>query len=127
MSESTGRNAAEWATLAVSCLILMMVTLMIVIQALESQTPPAPVAKVMGPIREVGGDHHVSVIVTNAGRRTAANVQVSAELKIDDETSTADQTIDFLAGDEDEDLVFVFADDPADGELTVSVTGFSLP
>ena len=35
--------------------------------------------------------------------------------------------IDFLAGGEEEELVFIFEDDPADGELTVAVSGFGVP
>jgi uncharacterized protein (TIGR02588 family) len=126
MSEPHGRNAAEWTTLIGSCLILMVVTALIVAQMRERQTPPAPVATV-DRITAVGSDHHVRVVVTNEGRRTAANVQVSAELVTDGDTATADQTIDFLAGGEEEDLVFVCADDPRGGDLTVAVTGFSLP
>jgi uncharacterized protein (TIGR02588 family) len=46
---------------------------------------------------------------------------------VDGEETAADQTIDFLAGGAEQDLVFVFEDDPADGELTIEVTSFAAP
>ena len=75
----------------------------------------------------VGELHVVDVDVSNGGDLTASDVQVSASLIVDGETTEGDQTIDFLAGGEVEELVFVFADDPADGELTVAVTSFGVP
>ena len=38
-----------------------------------------------------------------------------------------DFLVDFLAGGADERLVFVFEDDPADGDLTVAVTSYAEP
>ena len=58
---------------------------------------------------------------------TAANVQVLAELIIDGDELTGDQTIDFLSGGEDQHLSFIFDEDPASGELSVVVTGFAIP
>jgi uncharacterized protein (TIGR02588 family) len=46
---------------------------------------------------------------------------------IDGESTEGDQSIDFLAGGETEDLVFVFDDAPSDGELTVAVSGYGVP
>ena len=66
-------------------------------------------------------------MVTNDGDATAADVQVTAELVVDGTTTTADQVIDFLPGGAEEELVFVFDDDPDAGELTVVVSGFSVP
>lgn len=127
MNERTGRTAAEWTTLAVSCSLLLVVGVLVGTQGRTPRTPPAPVAAVVGEPRDVGAAHHVDVRVVNGGDETAANVQVTVELVIDDETITADQTLDFLAGDEESDLVFVFEDDPREGELSVSVSGFAVP
>jgi uncharacterized protein (TIGR02588 family) len=127
MSDRTSRTSAEWTTLAVACAVLLLVVGLIGSQMFSPRTPPAPVATVVGEPYEVGGMHHVDVRVTNRGDETAANVQVNAELTIDGEATTADQTVDFLAGEEEEDLVFVFADDPGDGELSVTVGGFGVP
>lgn len=61
------------------------------------------------------------------GQSTAANVQVAAELVIEDETLAGDQTIDFLSGGETQHLSFVFDSDPATGDLSVAVTGYAVP
>lgn len=127
MSRDGGRSAAEWTTFAASCLVLLVVVGLIVAQMFGTSTPPAPVAEIRAPYREEAGGVHVDVRVINRGDETAANVQITATLEIAGETSTADQTIDFLAGHATQHLVFVFADDPADGTLTVAVTGYSLP
>ena len=125
MNERGGRTAAEWVTLVASLLVLAVVVAAIVAQH-GSKAPPAPVA-VVDAVRSVGDAHHVEVTVRNDGDDTAEDVQVLASLEVEGETTDADQVIDFLAGDEEEQLVFVFADDPADGELTVEVTGFTVP
>jgi uncharacterized protein (TIGR02588 family) len=120
------RTAAEWVTLACAGVILGAVIALIAAQLRGDRDPAAPMAEIEQ-VRPVAGAHHVEVVVANDGDETAAEVQVQAELTIDGESSEADQVIDFLAGDEEEHLVFVFEDDPADGELTVAVTGFAVP
>jgi uncharacterized protein (TIGR02588 family) len=69
----------------------------------------------------------VDVVVTNEGDDTAANTQVAASLELGGEVSEADQVIDFLAGSAEEHLSFAFADDPAEGELTIEVRSFAEP
>lgn len=120
------RTNAEWASLVGSCLVLAVLVGLIAAQLASTRERPSPVAEVAGH-RQADGFHHVEVVVTNRGDDTAANVQVTAELTIDGEVTSADQTIDFLAGDEEDDLVFTFEDDPADGELSVVVSGFAVP
>jgi uncharacterized protein (TIGR02588 family) len=121
------RTPAEWTALVGSSLILALVVGLIVAQMSGARSPAAPTVTV-GEVRPVGDLHHVDVTVTNEGDESAANVQVSAELTIDGEVvTTADQTIDFLSGDEEVDLVYVFEDDPADGDLAVAVTSFAEP
>lgn len=127
MSARPSRSVAEWTTLAASCAVLLVVIVLVAAQMSSSRTPPAPVVAVTGQPTEVGSLHHVEVQVSNRGDQTAANVQISASLTIDGEETMADQTIDFLAGHDHEDLVFVFEDDPADGDLTITVSGFSVP
>ena len=128
MSADQGsRTTAEWMTFAVSCAILLVVVALIGVQLTHEQTPAAPQAERVGPVRVERGQHFVDVAVTNHGDATAADVQVTASLVIDGETTEGDQTIDFLAGGETEDLVFVFDDPPSDGELTVAVSGYGVP
>lgn len=125
-TERDPRSAAEWITLACSCLLLGVLVALIVRQMGSDREPAAPVVEV-GEIRSVDDLHHVDVVITNVGDDTAANVQVTAELVVDGSTTSADQVIAFLPGDVEEELVFVFADDPSDGELSVIVSGFSVP
>ncbi|HQZ34446.1 MAG TPA: hypothetical protein PK020_08470 [Ilumatobacteraceae bacterium] len=122
-----GRTTAEWTTFIASCVVLVAVIGLIVAQLFGTSSPPAPQAEVRLPYRVEASSFHVTVEVSNHGDKTAANVQVTATLAIDGETTTADQTIDFLAGDATKDLVFVFNDDPTDGTLTVAVSSYSLP
>jgi uncharacterized protein (TIGR02588 family) len=124
--ERPARTSAEWVTFVVSCLILLGVVILIAIQLPDGDNPPQPVAEV-GQVRKVGEQFFVPVVVRNAGDLTAENVQVVASLTIDDETTEGDQTVDFLAGEATQDLEFVFADDPADGELDVRIAGYSRP
>lgn len=117
----------EWVTFAVACGILAVVAGLVGLRLGDDQTPARPVATVVGPARPVAGGHELTVEVRNHGERTAEDIQVRAELVIDGETVEIDQEIMFLAGDEAEDLRFVFAPDPSQGELTVGVTGYATP
>ena len=127
MSDSGERTTAEWVTFAVSCAVLLLIVALIAVQLVGGQDDAAPEAHRVGPVRVVGGQHFVEVEVTNGGDVTAANVQVNASLVIDGEATEGDQSIDFLAGHETEDLVFVFDEAPSDGELTVAVSGYGVP
>jgi uncharacterized protein (TIGR02588 family) len=126
MSRSNGRTVAEWVTFGVSSAILATVLGLIAVQLPDSDDPAAPVAQVDAE-RSLDGRHYVDVSVTNQGDEPASNVQVNASLVIDASTTQGDQTIDFLAAREEVQLTFVFDDDPANGELTVAVTGFTHP
>jgi uncharacterized protein (TIGR02588 family) len=127
MKQLTPRSRAEWITFGVAFSILAFVVTLIVVQAVGSKSPPTPVASVVGIPRESDGRFFVSIAVTNLGDKTAQNVQVVSELRIDGSSATGEQSIDFLAGHQIVDLVFVFDQDPALGELSVSVAAFTLP
>ncbi len=122
----TGRTRAEYVTLAASIAVVAVFVGLILFQIPSEDGPPAPVAAVHD-ISTVGDGFHVIVTVSNEGGATAANVQVNAALDVDGDVTEADQTIDFLARGDEEDLVFVFADNPDSGELTVAVGGFAIP
>lgn len=124
--QDEGRSVAEWATLAGSCLVVAVVVALIALQLSGTEEPAAPVAEVEE-VFEVEGQHHVRVVVSNTGDLAAANVQVSAELEIGGRTITANQTIESLAGGQDDEIFFVFDADPDDGNLTVTVAGYAAP
>jgi len=117
-----GRTPAEWTTLGVASVILAVVVALIVGQVLSATDPAAPRAEV-GRIEEVGNRFRVHTTVVNDGDETAANVQVTATLA----DETGDLSVDFLAGGEEQELVFLFDEDPAAGDLTVVVTGYEEP
>lgn len=127
MTARKAMSPAERTTFAVSLLVLLVVIGLIAVQMLGADRPAAPVAHRDGPVREASGHYFVPVTLRNEGDTTAANVQVTAELTIGEETIEADQTVDFLAGGESEELEFVFAEDPEEGELEVRVTGYQVP
>jgi uncharacterized protein (TIGR02588 family) len=126
-AKDNSRTVAEWVSFGAAVSVLLVVVAMILVQMTESQDPPSPIAFRHGAIRELEGRYFVPVTVVNKGDKTAADVQVLAELTIDGETTEGDQTLEFLAGDEEEDLTFAFDDDPAEGELVISVRGFATP
>lgn len=126
MSDKRERTAAEWVTFAVAVLILLAVIGAIAVEAMSSDDPARPVASVETTER-VGERYEVTVTIENRGDLAAEQVQVLASLDVDGETSEGDQVVDFLAGGDEEELVFYFDDDPDDGELTVEVTGFTVP
>ncbi len=126
MSERRERTSAEWITFAVAVVVLLLVIGAIAMEAVQSKDPARPVA-VVEQTERVGERYEVRVSVENRGDLAASNVQVLASLELDGETTEGDQVVDFLAGDDEEELVFVFEDDPSSGELSVEVTGFTVP
>lgn len=126
--ERPPRTAAEWVSFAVSGALLAVLVAVIAMQIPGEHTPPALTVTRAGAIREAGGSFYVPVDVENAGDETAQNVQVLASLKTSDgEEVIGDQVVDFLAGGEVKRLEFVFDEDPADGELTLTVSGYGVP
>ena len=119
-------TAAEWVTFGVAAVIVIGVIAAILSQVAATSSPPAPVVEVDAAV-EREGRFVVPVTLRNNGDETAQDVQVTATLTTDDGETTADQVLDFLAGGEEEELEFVFEDDPADGELVVEVGGYRLP
>lgn len=126
MSDHPHRGPAEWASLGVSSLVLLVVVILILAQIPGEDLPAAPAAEVEQ-ITTVDQSHHVQVNVRNRGDATAAQVQVVAELVVDDETMAAEQVIEFLSGGETHQLVFIFDHDPEAGELRTRVASFSIP
>lgn len=121
-----GRTSAEWATFAVSCLVLGTVVVLLLV-GLGGDDPPTPEARLHGPVEQVGGSFHVTVEVVNEGDAAASDVQVHTELAVGDDVLESEAVIDFLAADQREEVVAVFPVDPGDGELDVQVVGYTEP
>ena len=120
------RTSAEWVTFALAVAVIGVIVGLVAREIPGSKTPPSPSVEV-DVAEERDGRFVVPVRVRNVGERTAEAVQVEATLTIDGEEQEADQMVDFLAGDEEEELEFVFDDDPDDGDLEVRVTGYTVP
>jgi len=129
MSSRRGlRTTPEWVTFGLSLLVLGGVVGVLVAQLLGEDAPARPVAHVLvEEIEQVGDRFAVPVEVTNEGDRGAQGVEVSAEIVVGDTATTAGQTVDFLGASESVTLVFLFDEDPASGDLTASVDGFTVP
>lgn len=124
--DSKGRTPAEWATFIVSCLLLAVVAALAVSQMVGTRDPAIPQASVSG-VSTAGDQRQVGVAVHNAGDATAVNVVVRLEFEVDGEPDEAEQTIDFLAGRENVDLVFVLPDGASTDDLEARATGFTEP
>lgn len=120
------RTPAEWTTLLISAAIVLGVVTLIALQIPGDDRPAEPAARIEE-VQQVGAVHQVSVVVSNAGDKTAAQVQVTAELATKEGGTTAEQTLDFLSGGDEKKVVFIFDDDLAPGDLRVSVTGYAVP
>ena len=126
-AEHAARSRVEWIVLGVSASIVAVVVGVLVVLAFQTADPASPAADPPGPARQVAEQFFVPVDIVNHGDLAAAEIQVVAELTIDGATSSADQVVDFLGGGERQELTFVFSDDPAGGELVISVTGYAEP
>lgn len=119
------RSRAEWVTFAVASAVLAVVIGAIV--SLWTSGPPDPPAFETRTVsvRQVAGRFHVRTVVENTGDETAESVEVSAELTADGEPpQEAEQTVDFLAGGEEEEVEFIFTTDPGEGDLEILVRSF---
>lgn len=126
-AKPAGRSIPEWVTFGVSAFVLVVTVVTLTVLAFRVDDPAAPTVVLIGETRRVNGQFLVPVDVANRGSEAAAAVQVTAELRIDSEITSGDLSIDFLGGGETTELVFVFSDDPGEGELTVAVAGFAQP
>jgi uncharacterized protein (TIGR02588 family) len=126
VSKRPARSTAEWTTFAASAVIIAGIAALIAVSAAQHRDPAQPVATIVGEPVAVGGRFHVAVTVENLGDRTAEAVQVIASADIGAERIESDQVVDFLAGGDAEDLVFVFDGDPGD-TAAATVAGFTVP
>lgn len=123
----SGRSRAEWTTFSLSVLVVLALLTLIGVESFREDLPPTPAVAMSGPVEPRGDRFHVPVVVTNSGDEAAEAVQIFASLEIDGETIEGNQTVDFLSGGDRAELVFVFDDDPADGDLTIRVAGYTVP
>lgn len=124
-----GRSPAEWVTAGVALLIVSAVVALIVYDWLGTPpTPPVLEVQQLEPIRAENEQFYVPFELHNTGGNAAEAVRVLAELTVDGEmVEEAEQEFDFVAVDDTRNGEFMFATDPASGELELRVTSFQEP
>ena len=123
------RITAEQITIAISSLIVtILVGLICFIWLTQNDEPPVITVTQTAPAFTTGGQYYIPYTVSNKGGDTADSVQILAELKVGGEAiETAEQQVDFLSSREQADGMFIFENDPAQGEFTIKSTGYRLP
>lgn len=92
----------------------------------RNQDPPA--LQVTSRIEQRQGKYYIPFTVANRGGKTAATVQVIAELRIDGVlVEWGDQQIEFLSSQEEATGSFILIQDPTLGDLTVRVASYQTP
>ena len=127
--EQKKRTGAEWFTLAISVLIVLVLAGLVIYQEVARGTEP-PVIEVQPRLEEVrqeGNTYYVPVEIANKGERTAEDVEGQISLEIEgEEPETIAFAVKFLAGGETDEQTAAFQNDPSKGKLT-HVIAFSTP
>jgi len=128
----TGRRplaGPERITFAISVAILLALVGSIAWLGIQPRTEATITVEVSGDRRTVGPQTYVTVRVANAGDETAEAVQVMAKVTdpAGEVVAEGEQTVDFLSGHEDEDLVFVFEGAAPETEIELRVASYLVP
>ena len=122
------RTTAEWVVFGIATGIIALIAGSIGWLWLQPYEPPNLILQQTGEPRVEGNQTYIAAEVTNEGDETAENVQVRAEVKVEDEVvAEGEQIIGFLSGDETEEVVFVFHELPADADVELAVASFKVP
>lgn len=122
------RTTAEWVVFGVATGIIAVIAGSIGWLWLQPYDSAHVAVQQIGEPRVEGQQTYVAAEVTNEGDETAENVQVRAEMKVDDEVvAEGEQVIDFLSGDETEELAFVFDEMPPNAQVELTVASFKVP
>ncbi len=123
------RSAAEWVTIGMASAILLLIAGLVIYDWMITPTLP-PIVSISrdGDILAREGQFYVPFVVKNLGGDTATAVEVVGELSIDGQVvEDGTQEIDFLSGAEAEAGMFIFSQDPRQGELVLRVASYQLP
>jgi uncharacterized protein (TIGR02588 family) len=127
--QSRQRSFAEWITFSIASLIVASIVGLVLYSWLKvGDLPPILAIAQSGQIRQAEGNFYVPFTLTNKGGETADAVRVTAELRIDGKVEQrGEQQIDFLAGGEVEEGVFLFSRNPQNGELILRIASYQKP
>lgn len=122
------RVGLEWAVLAISALVIVLVAGFLVFEGLTAgDDPPDPAVTVHSDQGRAGAHGWiVPATVLNRGHEAAEAVVLEATATVGGETETSEIDIDFLPAGTAVDVAFAFSDRP-EGGVEVRVVGFRLP
>ena len=128
-NKKSSRSVAERISFFIALAILLSIVSSVGYLWVSDRTQSAPTIQISTDSAEQRKtSYYLPFTVTNLGGQTATNVQVIAELRIDNEiVESGEQTIDFLSHEEEAEGAFVFDRNPSAGELTVRVASYSVP
>lgn len=124
------RSVAEWFTFSVASSLLLVVVSLVGFTWFEQseREPPILVVDRKETTREENGQFYVPFKIHNKGGKTAASVQVVAELRLNGKVEeTGEQEIDFLSRGENKEGAFIFTQNPQQGDLVIRVASYKLP
>ncbi|MDP9311532.1 MAG: TIGR02588 family protein [Chloroflexota bacterium] len=120
---------AEWIATGISALILLGVAgFVLYLWFVAPNNEPVIHVTQAGEIRAVGEQWYVPFEIHNSGDREVTAVAAKADLVVNSQVVEQGQVhFDWLSGGETERGMFVFSNDPASGELKLSVGSFKIP
>lgn len=124
---TASRPWLEWLVAGLGLLVTAGVLIVLAVSALTPAPPPELSVRAVS-VTPVAAGFRVEVEVRNAGRQTAAAVEVEGVLTPPvraPETATA--TLDYAPGGGRETLNLLFNEDPRQGALDLTVRGWSEP
>lgn len=131
MSAGEDRQKTPWLELAIGglgALVLAAMVAYLVRDAFDDAGAPAEIVLERGEFADLGGSWRVPVLVRNVGDLPAEAVELRAELVLPDgEVEEAALTLAFLPAHGSAEAAFLFARDPAGGELGLRAVGYLRP
>ncbi|MEM8503860.1 MAG: TIGR02588 family protein [Cyanobacteria bacterium P01_D01_bin.1] len=128
-AQPESRSTAERVSFLIALTILLGIIVSVGYLWVSDRNQTPPVLEIStDSIEQRKSSYYVPFAITNLGGKTAATVQIVAELRIDNEiVESSEQTIDFLSREEEAEGAFIFTRNPSEGELTVKVTSYLDP
>jgi len=127
--QKSTRSLAEWISFGFASILVGTIAGLVIFNWMtERDRPPILAIEKKEQIRQENNQYYVLFTLHNTGGETAESVQVSAELKINDQVQEAGNVeIDFLAPKEQAEGAFVFHQNPDKGELILRVSSYKKP
>jgi uncharacterized protein (TIGR02588 family) len=128
LDQRHSRSLAEWITFSVALSLLTTIVYLIGYTWFTQKNLPPLLRLNQGTIRRVDSQFYVPFQVKNSGGEAVESVQVLAILQFKNQLEqTGEQKIDFLAANEMEEGVFVFSQNPQEGDLTLRIASYQKP